>query len=541
MNLFLWAYFGAALLAVVLTPGVIGLARRIGAVDRPGLRGVHERPVPRMGGVAIFLSASSAIVFLLFVKDAAARLSSSFDPAALDGPQSGATSYAMQWQLVLLLCSSALIFLVGLVDDLRHLPAGFKLTAEVVIAGLLCLTGVRISSIALTDQWVVHLGGWGCLLTVLWIVGVTNAVNLSDGLDGLAAGICAIACGVIAVFAIHSGQIIMVLVMLALLGSLSGFLIFNFNPARVFMGDSGSLFLGFCLAAASVMCAAKSAALVGLTLPALALGIPIFDTLLSALRRFLEDRSIFAPDRSHFHHRLLDLGLRQRQAVILIYLATLLASGLGLLMLVRKDGGSLVIFGGVLLLILLLFRAVGAIRLRQTWTRLRHKHAHARQAHDEQQRFERLQLFLRYGNANQKRGHSPFSPGPAEVPAGRVPPSRTSGSNEGGKAECPLFPPAFDWQAVCEAAEQLELAWVSLQTTRDDGSMETTIWRRQTTPAGFERIMTMGFPVGNVPGCKSVEFEIAVLVNGSLQSANHRAGLFARLAEECVAHNVPTA
>ena len=402
MNLFLYAYFGAALLAVVLTPGVIGLARRIGAVDRPGLRDVHERPVPRMGGVAIFLSASSAIVILLFVKDAA-----------------GEASYHMQWQLVLLLCSSALIFLVGLVDDLRHLPAGFKLAAEVVIASLLCLGGVRISSIALTDQWVVHLGGWGCLLTVLWIIGVTNAVNLSDGLDGLAAGICAIACAVIAIFAIHSGQVLMVLVMLALLGSLSGFLLFNFNPARVFMGDSGSLFLGFCLAATSVMCTAKSAALVGLTLPALALGIPIFDTLLSALRRFLEDRSIFAPDRSHFHHRLLDLGLHQRQAVILIYLATLLASGLGLLMLVRTDSGSLVIFGGVLLLILFLFRAVGALRLRETWNRLRRKHAHARQAHDEQQRFEHLQLLLRYGN--QKRGHSTLSPGPADVPAGASP------------------------------------------------------------------------------------------------------------------------
>ena len=511
MNPFFYAYFGSALLAVTLTPCVIWLARRIGAVDQPGLRGVHERPVPRMGGVAIFLSASSAIVILLFVKDAA-----------------GAASYHLQWQLVLLLCSSALIFLVGLVDDLRHLPAGFKLSAEVVIAGLLCLGGVRISSIALTDQWVVHLGGWGCLLTVLWIVGVTNAVNLSDGLDGLAAGICAIACGVIAIFAIHSGQIVMVLVMLALLGSLSGFLLFNFHPARVFMGDSGSLFLGFCLAAASVMCAAQSAALVGLTLPALALGIPIFDTLLSALRRFLEDRSIFAPDRSHFHHRLLDLGLRQRQAVILIYLATLLASGLGLLMLVRQDIRSLVIFGGVLLLILLLFRAVGALRLRQTWNRVRQKHVHARQAHDEQQRFEHLQLFLRYGNGNKKRGHSTVSPGPAEVPAGQA---------RGERAECPLFPPSFGWQAVCEAAEQLELAWVSLQTTRDDGSTETTIWRRQNTPAGFERIMTMSFPLGNVPGCQSVEFEIAVLVNGSLQSANHRAGLFARLAEECLARN----
>jgi UDP-GlcNAc:undecaprenyl-phosphate/decaprenyl-phosphate GlcNAc-1-phosphate transferase len=505
MNLFLWAYLGAALLAVVLTPGVIGLARRIGAVDRPGLRGVHERPVPRMGGVAIFLSASSAIVLLLFVKDAAARLSSSFDPEALDGSKSGAASYQMQWQLVLLLCSSALVFLVGLVDDLRHLPAGFKLAAEVGIAGLLCLGGVRISSIALTDQWVVHLGGWGCLLTILWIVGVTNAVNLSDGLDGLAAGICAIACGVIAIFAIHSGQILMVLVMLALLGSLSGFLIFNFNPARVFMGDSGSLFLGFTIGACSVMCVAKSAALVGLTLPALALGIPIFDTLLSALRRFLEGRSIFAPDRGHFHHRLLDLGLHHRHAVILIYLATLGAAGLGLLMLMRKDLGALVIFAGVLFLILLLFRAVGALHVRQIVARLQQKYACSRQARAEQQTFERLQLGVR---------------------AVRTPSQR--------------------WQAVCAAAEQLELAWVSLQVTQANGDMETSIWRRQNTPVGlgsptrnlalggpFARLMVMSLPL-NTAGRKAVELEIAVLVNGSLQSANHRAGLFMRLAEECL-------
>jgi len=259
------------------------------------------------------------------------------------------------------------------------------------------------------------------------------------------------------------------------------------------MGDSGSLFLGFCLGACSVMCVAKSAALVGLTLPALALGIPIFDTLWSALRRFLEGRSIFAPDRNHFHHRLLDLGLRQRQAVILIYLATLLAAGLGLLMLVRKDLGSLVIFLSVLFLILLLFRAVGAIRLRETWARLHQKYACARQARDERQTFERLQLYVRVV---------------------RTPPQR--------------------WQAVCAAAEQLELAWVSLQVLNADGGVETSIWRRPSIPAGFARTMTICFPISNTSGKTCAECEIAVLVNGSLQSANHRAGLFARLAEECV-------
>jgi len=426
--------------------------------------------------VAIFLSAVCPIAALL----------------VLDGAI-GEVAPNLRRHLLALLGSSTIIFPVGLADDLCNVPAQLKLAAEVLIAGLLCLAGVRISSIALTDQWVLHLGGWGTVLTILWIVGVANAVNLSDGLDGLAAGVCAIACGVIAIFAIHCGEVVMAVFMLALLGSLCGFLIFNFNPARISMGDSGSLFLGFTIGACSVMCVAKSAALVGLTLPALALGIPIFDTLFAAWRRFLEGRSVFAPDRSHFHHRLLDLGLRHRQAVIVIYGATLLVTGLGLLMLIRKDLGSLVIFSGVLLLILLLFRAVGAIHVRQTLTRLQEKYADARQTRGERETFERLQLGVR---------------------AVRTPPQR--------------------WQAICDAAEQLELAWVSLQVTDTAGNQETSIWRRADTPASFARILTVRFPVRDLLDVASAEFEIAVLVNGSLQSANHRAGLFVRLAEECI-------
>ena len=137
-------------------------------------------------------------------------------------------------------------------------------------------------------------------------------------------GISAIACGVIAILAIHGGQAVMAVLMLALLGSLCGFLVFNFNPAKIFMGDCGSLFLGFTIAFSGVMCASKSSALVGLALPILALGIPIFDTLFSMLRRFLERRSLFSPDRSHFHHRLLALGLKQRHVVVVSYAVTCL-------------------------------------------------------------------------------------------------------------------------------------------------------------------------------------------------------------------------
>ncbi len=255
-------------------------------------------------------------------------------------------------QVTALLGSAAFIFLLGLVDDLRHLPARFKLLAELAAAGTLCLVGVRIDEISLVDGYSVSLGWFGCPLTLLWVVGITNAVNLSDGLDGLAAGISAIACGVIAALAINSDNPMMAVFALSLVGSLSGFLVFNFHPAQIFMGDCGSLFLGFTIAASSVMCMTKSSAIVGLTLPALALGIPIFDTLFSMLRRFLERRSLFAPDRRHFHHRLLEMGLHQRHAVMIIYVLTLLSSGLGLLMIVTQDIGALLIFGGILLLLL---------------------------------------------------------------------------------------------------------------------------------------------------------------------------------------------
>jgi UDP-GlcNAc:undecaprenyl-phosphate GlcNAc-1-phosphate transferase len=248
--------------------------------------------------------------------------------------------------------SATLIFFIGLADDLRGMPARIKFLAELFGAALLCLVDVQISSVGITESWTLHLGSFGCILTILWIVGITNAVNLSDGLDGLAAGISAITCGVIAIFAIKSGSIIMAVLMLALLGSLSGFLFFNFNPAKVFMGDCGSLFLGFTIASTSVMCATKSTALVGLALPALALGIPIFDTLFSMLRRFLERRGMFSPDRGHFHHRLIDLGLHQKQVVIIIYAITLLSAGLGMFMMITHSSGSIIIFACILILIM---------------------------------------------------------------------------------------------------------------------------------------------------------------------------------------------
>ncbi len=474
-------YLSSAFLAVLTTPIVIRLAHRIRAVDLPGARTVHERPVPRIGGVAIFLSAMCPLI-------AAALFSSTVDHSFEE----------MRREITILLCAATFVFLIGLVDDLKNLPARFKFLAELLACAALCLAGVRISNIALTDHWILSLGNWGCVLTVLWVVGITNAVNLSDGLDGLAAGISAVACGTIAVFAIHSGDVAMGVFMLALVGSLSGFLVFNFNPAKVFMGDCGSLFLGFTIASASILCVAKSAALVGLALPALALGIPIFDTLFSMLRRFLERRSLFAPDRRHIHHRLLDLGLHQRQAVMAIHLATLIAAGLGLFMMVNQNIYSLIVFGCVLLLIVLLFRVVGAVRLGDTMTRLRQRYAISRQQKHDREVFEHLQLRFRQAD-NIVRW----------------------------------------WQTVCETAQRMGFTWVLLKTTYPDGRLEEKRWHSPQNPPARPGLVIMTIPFGDGDPAVSHQFEIAICIRGSLEATAQRASFFSRLIDEHAAATMP--
>lgn len=451
-------------------------------MDRPGIRSVHTNPTPRIGGIAIFLSSTCLIVSLFFLNNTI-----------------GERFREVRFQVITLLCTATCVFLIGLVDDLRRLPARFKFMAELLGAGVLCLVGVRISSIGMGEGAGISLGWLGWPITLLWIVGVTNAVNMSDGLDGLAAGIAAIACGVIAVLTLHgstvhvgaaqSNDIMMALFALALLGSLSGFLFFNFNPAKIFMGDCGSLFIGFTIASASVMCVSKSAALVGLALPALALGIPIFDTLFSMLRRFLERRSLFAADRSHFHHRLLELGLTQRRAVMLIYMATALAAGLGLLMLVSDRASSLAVLGGVLLTILFLFQFVGGVRLQQILVRLREKYRDVHQKQDEQKMFEALQLRFR-----QARSFEQW------------------------------------WQAVCEAARQMDFAWVSLKTTRD-GRTDEQSWRSPHNTPGRDNMIIMSIPAGKTQaGTRTLE--LAIERDGSFEAAGHRAVLFSRLLDE---------
>ena len=474
MKTYLCVYLGSVFLALVITPVVIVLARHLRTVDSPGARTVHKKPIPRIGGVAIFVSMLCLTLPVLFLHNTI-----------------GQSFRSIQLKITTLLSAAAFMFVVGVIDDIKGLRARTMFFAQLFAAIAICAVGIRIRSIAFTDSLTVDFGWFSWPFTLLWIVGITNAINFTDGLDGLAAGISALACGVIAILAIFSGQVVMAVLMLSLLGSLTGFLFFNFNPAKIFMGDCGSMFLGFTIASSSVMCNTKSHTLCGLALPVLTLGIPIFDTLFSMLRRFLERRSIFAADRSHFHHKLLDLGLKQRHVVLVIYALTLLAAGLGMFMMLTHNINSLVIFLCVLLLVLLVFHIVGSIRLQETIVGLKQKYVVTSQMKEEVRTFENLQLLFR-----------------------RV--------------------KTFDdwWSSLCEAAEGMDFAWLSFKSTAADGIECTEVWRSPDIQPRAADVLTMTIPVNGHGSGPPIELEIAVLLNGSLESVGRRAALFSRLLDE---------
>jgi len=476
MKTYLSVYLGSLFLALVITPVIIRLARSLKAADSPGARTVHKKPVPRIGGVAIFVSMMCLTIGVLFLSNVI-----------------GDTFRGILPELIVLLSATGFMFFVGLIDDIRTkgLRARIKFLAQIAAALAVCAVGIRIKSVAVADWLTLDFGWFSWPLTLLWIVGITNAINLSDGLDGLAAGISAVACGVIAIFAIYSGQVVMAVLMLALLGSLTGFLFFNFSPAKIFMGDSGSMFLGFTIASSSVMCATKSHALVGLALPVLVLGIPIFDTLFSMLRRFLERRSMFAPDRSHFHHRLLDLGLKQRHAVIVIYAVTLLAAGLGMFMMVTRNIDSFVIFLCILLLLLLVFRVVGSVRLRETIVGLREKYAVTRQIKEEVRSFESLQLLFRRVQTLEQW-----------------------------------------WRALCLAAEKMDFMSIKLPLTGSDKTPRVLTWQRDGNEADPPETVKMKIPIREIKAGSKCSLEVDVNVNGSLESVGRRTALFSRLLDE---------
>jgi UDP-GlcNAc:undecaprenyl-phosphate/decaprenyl-phosphate GlcNAc-1-phosphate transferase len=278
-------------IAYFSTPLVIRLASRLGAIDEPNKRKVHQTAMPRMGGLAIFLA--FMICMLVGVN--------------VTGPYMG------------IAIGGIIVFIVGLFDDIYQLSARIKLAGQVVATAVAIYFGVVINFVSNPFDGMMSLGYLSIPLTLLWIVGITNAINLIDGLDGLAAGVAGIAGFTMGIVALMQGQPVTALVSFILVASILGFLPFNFHPARTFMGDCGSNFLGFVLASLAVTGVAKSTAVISLIIPIVILGIPIFDTFFAIFRRLYKKTPIFMPDKDHLHHRLMKMGYSHQTTVLIIY------------------------------------------------------------------------------------------------------------------------------------------------------------------------------------------------------------------------------
>jgi UDP-GlcNAc:undecaprenyl-phosphate GlcNAc-1-phosphate transferase len=291
------AFSVAIVLSFIVTPAVKSFAQKVGAIDVPkDARRMHDHPIPRLGGLAIF------VAFILSVL----------------------LSAEINRQIQGILLGSVIIVIVGVIDDIVSLPALVKLVGQIVAALVAVYFGVIINVVSnpnvFSETDYIVLGSAAIPITVLWIVGVTNSVNLIDGLDGLAVGVSAIASITMMVISVVLEQSNVSIVLAALAGACVGFMPYNLNPAKIFMGDTGALLLGFVLSTVSIIGLFKFYAIITFVVPFLVLGLPIFDTTFAIIRRLAKGRNPMSPDRGHFHHRLIDMGLSQKQAVAILYL-----------------------------------------------------------------------------------------------------------------------------------------------------------------------------------------------------------------------------
>ncbi len=334
MNNYLATFLLAMLVTAAATPLAIRIAPKIGAVDVPrDNRRMHKRPIPRFGGIAIYLG---ALVGYL-------RLGQ------------------MNQQTFGLLLGSTLILLLGIYDDIKGLRPRVKLAGQIACAAILYFFTIQIRGMANVLPW----GPWyiafpkaiAFLVTVLWIVGITNTINLIDGLDGLAAGTTCIACLSVAYTAYVTNREVTLVLILALAGATLGFLFWNFYPAKIFMGDAGSMFLGYLLAGVSLIGdkPTKGTTLFATIIPVLILALPIFDTAFAIVRRMANHKPIMQADKGHLHHRIMAMGFGQRRTVMALYCISAIMGVAGILWTIhaRLACGVLALTAGMLIFIFL--------------------------------------------------------------------------------------------------------------------------------------------------------------------------------------------
>ena len=291
ITIYTLAFLASFITTVISTPIVKKLAIKINAVDKPCERKVHRNLMPRLGGIGIVLGTGLGMFIL--------------SPSS---PYMGN-----------IIIGGFIITIIGVLDDMYNITAMHKLVGQIIAAIIVVASGLSIDMIHLPFSGYVSFGLWAYPFTIIWIVGITNAMNLIDGLDGLAAGVSSIALMSILTMAVIDSHVVVVALSIVLIGSTLGFLVFNFYPAKIFMGDTGSLFLGYSISVISMLGFFKNITIFSFVIPVIILAIPIFDTLLAIIRRLSRKQKLTTPDKSHLHYCLIEVGLSHRKAVLVIY------------------------------------------------------------------------------------------------------------------------------------------------------------------------------------------------------------------------------
>lgn len=393
MSLLLVLPICAFLAGLLITPITSAIARRNGWVDQPGLRKIHRQPVAYLGGVAVVAAFMLSLVAVPWL------------------PAIRTLEVPLDRQVVAILVGGLMMLGVGLRDDIQRMGAMAKLFVQLAAAGLVVLSGVSIDGIWLsrpeglgilsflgdyeTGGTRIDFGVFGVPLTIIWIVGATNALNIIDGLDSLASGLSVIACGAISWVAFQEGHVAVGLMLIALMGSIGGFMPHNLHPARVFLGDAGSLSIGFMLSSSAALVASGASSLSGFTIPLIALGIPILDTTFAMARRVIEGRSMMSADRNHIHHRLIKLGFGQRRAVAMLVATSAVATSVVVLAATMGDTAQMGALAVAILGLCLLFSASGSIRIKESMDAFRQVASSARAVSDEKHAVDELSLAFR--------------------------------------------------------------------------------------------------------------------------------------------------
>ena len=320
------------IVSLIITPIIIVISKKLDLVDRPNFRKVHTKPISVMGGTVILFS------FLIGIW----------------------LGHPIEREVKPLRLGAITLFMVGLIDDIYDLRPYLKLAGQIVAALIVTFYGITIDFISLPIGPTIHFGIFSIPITVIWIVAITNAINLIDGLDGLASGVSALALMTIGFIAILQANIFIIMICCVLLGSLLGFLFYNFHPAKIFLGDSGALMIGFIIGFLSLL-GFKNITFIALFFPIVILAVPFIDTLFAMIRRMKKGQHIMQADKSHLHHKLLALGYTHRQTVLLIYSIAIMFSLSSVILYLSQPLGALMMFILIVFTIELIVEFTGLI------------------------------------------------------------------------------------------------------------------------------------------------------------------------------------